>query len=211
MAILFLLIGVGAGLDYGLLRSWQRPSWERTLTKTSAMVAILIWATLIGAPNHVIIAICFAVLGDFGSSRGALNWVVMSAITFGAVHAIYMVEYLALANRSIIEAGPAILLATCTTGVVIIMCLRSQQRHWHICVLQSTVGLLQFALGQMVGGEMMIISYTTSLFFAAGLFHCLTVIFLEQTAPMRRLICPMVWCMYMMAQIFTIIGLTEFA
>ena len=209
MEELFLVIGIGAGLDYGFRRSWDYPSWDRTLTKITATLAILIWAILIGAPSAVVLALGFSVFGDYSGSRGALNWLVLSATAFFIVHAIYMIEYLALVNRSLLEAGPSIILGTASTSLLIVACWRAFAARWLASVIYSVVMMLQFSLGQMVGGDATIIAYTTCLFFISAMMLALELFLLPEHSPMRRLTSPLIWLTYLAAQVFTAIALTE--
>lgn len=211
METLFLVIGIGAGLDYGILRSWRPPSWERTITKTTATVAIIIWAMLLDAPSLVIVALGFSAIGDFCGSRGAINWLVLSTTAFFAVHAIYMIEYITLANRELVAAGPPILLGAFGIACVIAICWRVFAQHWLVSLIYAIIILSQFALGQMVGGAMTIIAYTTTLFYISGVLLGLETFLLRESSRFRRITSPMIWCTYLMSQILTVIALTDFA
>lgn len=211
MEELFLLIAIGAGLDYGIRRSWDRPSWERSLTKVTATLAILFWAILLGAPTAVVLALCCSVFGDYSGSRGALNWLVLSATAFFGVHAIYMVEYLALANRSLLEAGPSIILGTAGTIMLVAFCWRAFAERWLASVIYSVVMLLQFSLGQLVGGDATIIAYTTCIFLISAFVLALELFLVPDDSPVRKITSPVIWLTYLAAQIFTTIALTDLA
>jgi len=210
MELLFLVIGIGAGLDYGLLKSWRQTSWTRTLTKATSMVSIIIWAILLGAPSIVVIALGFAAIGDIAVSRGELRWITASATAFFAFHALYLIEYSILANRPLMEVGPAIILATVCSVAVIFVCWESLSGHWLVGVLHTGIVLMQFSIGQMVGGAMIIIAYTTTLFLISALVLGLEMFLLEEDAPLRRLSSPLIWFTYLAGQILTVIGLTQF-
>lgn len=209
MELLFVIIAIGAGLDYGLFKSWRQPSWSRTLTKTTAIISIIAWAILIGAPSLVVIALGFAAIGDFAGSRGDLKWMTVSRTAFFSFHVLYLIEYAPLIGRPLVEAGPAVMLAGFCAFVTIALCWRAFEALWLLALLHSGVVFFQFSVGQLVGGEYILISYTTTLFFLSSLLLGVEIFLLEKGAALRKLSGGAIWFTYLAGQIGTVIVLTE--
>lgn len=209
MELLFVIIAIGAGLDYGLFKSWGQPSWSRTLTKTTAIVSLIIWAILIDTPNLIVIALGFAAISDFARSRGDLKWMTVSRMAFFSFHALYLIEYAPLIDRPLVEAGPAIILAAFCTIVTIALCWRAFEALWLLTLLHSAVVVFQFSVGQLVGGEYILISYTTTLFFLSTLMLGIETFLLEEGTALRKVSGAAIWFTYLAGQIGTVIVLTE--
>ena len=209
MELLFVIIAIGAGLDYGLFKSWGQPSWSRTLTKTTAIVSLIIWAILIDTPNLIVIALGFAAISDFARSRGDLKWMTVSRMAFFSFHALYLIEYAPLIDRPLVEAGPAIILAAFCTIVTIALCWRAFEALWLLTLLHSAVVVFQFSVGQLVGGEYILISYTTTLFFLSTLMLGIETFLLEEGTALRKVSGAAIWFTYLAGQIGTVSVLTE--
>ncbi|WP_185802863.1 lysoplasmalogenase family protein [Pontivivens nitratireducens] len=209
MELLFVIIAIGAGLDYGLFKSWGQPSWSRTLTKTTAILSLIIWAILIDTPNLIVIALGFAAISDFARSRGDLKWMTVSRTAFFSFHALYLIEYAHLIDRPLVEAGPAVILAVFCTIMTIALCWRAFEALWLLALLHSAVLVFQFSVGQLVGGEYILISYTTTLFFLSTLMLGIETFLLEEGTGLRKVSGAAIWFTYLAGQIGTVIVLTE--
>ncbi|WP_316014009.1 lysoplasmalogenase family protein [Roseobacter sp. HKCCA0434] len=205
---IFLLVALGAAGDYGIRQSWRTVSMERSLTKTTATVALMVWASMLGAPSVVVVALGFAAVGDFASSRGSANWQLMSAVAFVAVHLLYVLQYVELIGRSPVEAGPAVLLALSVSAGVLVFSRRELVGRWAAALLYAVVMNLQFALGQVVAVEHLLLAYTTTLFLISAQLLGLELHVFARRDPRRRVTSPIVWTAYFMAQAMTVLGLT---
>ena len=207
----FLVIAVLAALDYGLRFSWKQPSLERSATKTTATVALLIWAAAQGVPDFILVGLAFAAIGDFAISRAGTLWLTRSAVAFLVSQMCYMIAYSDFPLSFDVAIGPILLLGFSTTvaayaiyGVSIVAAPMAGLLHFLVL-------LTQFAVTQLFADASVLLAYAGIMFLISGHLLAAELALLENDASERRYTSPLVYSTYFAAQICVVLAFAPIA
>lgn len=204
--IAFLGIAILAGLDYALRHSWAGPSMERSATKSTAMIALLIWAAAQGAPQFVLLGLAFSVFADYAISRPGSYWLTRSAMGFLLTQMCYMIAYSPMPLRFDAAVGPVIIIGLTTTVGAYFMYAISILQARTAGMVYVMVLLVQFILTQLIGQNEVLLAYAGVLFLISGQFLAAELALLGEDSPERMWTSPAVYGTYFAAQICIVLA-----
>ncbi|RED13936.1 lysoplasmalogenase family protein [Pontivivens insulae] len=207
----FLIIAVLAALDYAFRHSWRLPSAERSATKTTATVALLIWAAAQRVPEPVLLGLACSIFGDFAMSRRGTVWLTRAGFAFLVTQIFYMVAYSRFELQLDATIGPVLLLGLITTASAYFLYGTSIHAARTAGVLHLVVILIQFVLTQMFTDASVLLAYAGILFLVSGHILGAELAMLGPESPELKWTGPIVYGTYFAAQICVVLAFSPFS